>query len=103
MYHVKSILFGLILSARRSLQLDVQIPLSPELSPSTPPLLGFGTLNLRESAENTTNAVAHAIKTGYRHIDCAAAYSNEVDVGSGIKEGLIQVSGLTRQDLWITS
>jgi alcohol dehydrogenase (NADP+) len=41
------------------------------------PLLGFGTWNLKESADNTSSAVALALETGYRQIDCAAAYGNE--------------------------
>ena len=41
------------------------------------PTIGFGTWNLKE---NATEAVSYAIKAGYRHIDCAAAYSNEVSM-----------------------
>lgn len=47
-------------------------------------------------------AVAHAIKVGYRHIDCAYVYGNEKEVGEGIKEGL-QETGLKRSDLFITT
>ncbi|CAK4021505.1 Aldo-keto reductase family 4 member C10 [Lecanosticta acicola] len=83
-----------------------QIPLSPLESPSEPltldaiPLLGFGTWNLKE--KNTSDAVSWAIQVGYRHIDCAAAYNNEEEVGKGIADGLLK-TGLTREDLWITS
>ncbi|APA15860.1 hypothetical protein sscle_15g106300 [Sclerotinia sclerotiorum 1980 UF-70] len=66
------------------------------------PLIGFGTWNLNISPENTTETVAYAIEIGYRQIDCAAAYQNEVDVGRGIKEGLKR-AGLKREDIWITS
>lgn len=86
----------------------VQIPLSPDtiLTPSEPqsesliPLLGFGTWNLDRA--NATEAVSWAIQTGYRHIDCAAAYRNQDLVGKGIKDGL-KKTGLKRSDLWITS
>lgn len=43
-------------------------------------------------------AVAHAIKSGYRHIDCAWAYRNQEEVGQGIKD-----SGIDRKDLFVTS
>lgn len=44
----------------------------------------------------------HAIKVGYRHIDTAFAYQNEVDVGKGIKKALDD--GLVkREDLFITT
>ena len=81
-----------------------QVPLAKPLPEPVPiPQNGFGTWNLRTSAENTTAVVAAAIEAGYRHIDCAAAYSNQKEVGKGIKEGLARVDGLKREDLWITS
>ena len=66
------------------------------------PLIGFGTWNLKESADNTSTAVALAIEAGYRQIDCAAAYGNEKEVGKGIAEGL-KKTGLNRKDIWVTS
>ena len=69
---------------------------------SAPPLLGFGTWNLKISHENTTAAVSAAIQIGYRHIDCAAIYGNEKEVGKGINEG-IRKSGIKRSDVWVTS
>lgn len=48
------------------------------------------------------SAVAHAIKSGYRHIDCAYVYGNEKEVGEGINEGL-EATGLHRSDLFITT
>ena len=78
-----------------------QIPLSHN-APSHIPTIGFGTWNLKISSANTSAAVATAIKTGYRHIDCAAAYDNQKDVGKGIREGL-EETGLKREDIWVTS
>ena len=66
------------------------------------PHLGFGTWNLSPDNHNASEAVASAIGIGYRHIDCAAAYHNEKDVGRGIAEGLSQ-SKLEREDIWVTS
>jgi diketogulonate reductase-like aldo/keto reductase len=66
------------------------------------PVIGFGTWNLKESPSNTSKAVSLAIQSGYRQIDCAAAYDNEKDVGAGIKDGL-KKSGLSRSDIWVTS
>ena len=47
--------------------------------------------------------VAHqAIQAGYRHMDCACDYGNEIEVGQGIRKALSD--GLCkREDLWITS
>lgn len=43
-----------------------------------------------------------AIKRGYRHLDCACDYGNEVEVGAGIKEAL-ETGLCTREELWVTS
>lgn len=83
-----------------------QVPLAPSSDRAEPltldaiPLLGFGTWNLKE--KNTSEAVSWAIQVGYRHIDCAAIYGNEEEVGKGIADGLQKV-GLKRENLWITS
>ena len=64
------------------------------------PILGLGTF--RSEPNKVYNAVLSAIKIGYRHIDCAAAYGNEKEVGNAIAEAIKQ--GLvTREDLWVTS
>ncbi|KAF2135446.1 uncharacterized protein K452DRAFT_281516 [Aplosporella prunicola CBS 121167] len=78
-----------------------QSPLEPSQG-DAPPILGFGTWNLKVSPSNTTEAVSLAIQEGYRHIDCAAAYGNEEAVGKGIAEGL-EKAGLKREDIWVTS
>jgi diketogulonate reductase-like aldo/keto reductase len=61
------------------------------------PQIGFGTFRTPSGAE-TEQSVIHAIKAGYRHIDCAAAYQNEKSVGDAIRK-----SGITRTELFITS
>ena len=60
------------------------------------PALGFGVFQI-PSAE-TTQAVAEAIKAGYRHIDTAQAYMNEAEVGQGVKQ-----SSVAREEIFITS
>lgn len=80
---------------------QIQIPI-PASKPSHIPAIGFGTWNLKISSENTSNAVSTALRTGYRHIDCAAIYGNERDVGKGIKHGLKEMD-LKREDIWVTS
>ncbi|KZT52239.1 Aldo/keto reductase [Calocera cornea HHB12733] len=60
------------------------------------PSLGFGTWQAAKG--QVGNAVAHALRTGYRHIDCAYIYGNEEEVGAAIKD-----SGIPRKELWITS
>ncbi|CAJ1949459.1 unnamed protein product [Sphenostylis stenocarpa] len=47
-------------------------------------------------------AVAAAIKIGYRHIDCAQIYGNEKEIGSMLKK-LFEEGVVKREDLWITS
>ncbi|NVN51137.1 aldo/keto reductase [Mycolicibacterium hippocampi] len=58
------------------------------------PVLGFGVF--QTAPEETIAAVETALETGYRHIDTAAAYGNEREVGEAIRR-----SGLAREDLFI--
>jgi 2,5-diketo-D-gluconate reductase A len=60
----------------------------------TMPALGFGVF--QSPPEETAAAVDTALKVGYRHIDTAAAYGNERQVGEGIRR-----SGLDRDDVFI--
>jgi 2,5-diketo-D-gluconate reductase A len=60
------------------------------------PILGFGTLYLRD--ELGVRCVADAISLGYRLIDTATVYGNEESVGGGIK-----LSGINREELFVTS
>jgi len=61
------------------------------------PILGFGVFQITDLTE-CERSVVDAIQTGYRHIDTAASYLNEVAVGRGIKR-----SGVARQELFITT
>jgi 2,5-diketo-D-gluconate reductase A len=60
----------------------------------TMPALGLGVF--QSAPEQTTAAVEAALAAGYRHIDTAAAYGNEREVGEGIRN-----SGLDRSDVFI--
>lgn len=60
------------------------------------PQLGFGVFLI--PPEETADAVATALETGYRHIDTAEMYGNEREVGEAIAK-----SGLSRGDVFVTS
>jgi diketogulonate reductase-like aldo/keto reductase len=65
------------------------------------PWFGIGVFKVEEGPE-LVNAVKTAIKHGYRSVDTAAIYGNEVGVGKGIREG-IKEAGISREDLFVTS
>ncbi len=63
------------------------------------PGIGIGTFGSDSySPAQVAEAVAGSIEVGYRHIDCASVYGNELEVGTAIRE-----SNVPREDLWITS
>ena len=61
------------------------------------PRFGIGTYNVPGDSV-AEDAVAYALKCGYRHIDTAHAYRVERGVGKAVKE-----SGIPRSGIWITS
>ena len=65
------------------------------------PWLGLGVFKVEEGQE-LVDAVKTAISHGYRSIDTAAIYGNEVGVGQGIRKAL-EETGIVRDDLFITS
>ena len=88
---------------------DLQVML-PRVSTSVPthefangdrlPLLGLGTW--KSDPGQVYAAVREAIRIGYRHIDCAAVYGNEAEVGQAIDDA-VKGGEVTRQQLWVTS
>ena len=58
------------------------------------PPIGFGVF--QTPPDVTTDAVEAALRTGYRHIDTAAAYANEREVGEAVRR-----SGLARDEVFI--
>ena len=67
---------------------------------ATMPVVGLGTW--QAAPGEVGNAVVEALKAGYRHLDCAACYGNEKEIGAALRkafdEGLVR-----REDLFITS
>lgn len=61
------------------------------------PAVGFGVFLIPNDGA-TYEAVTQALKAGYRHIDTAAAYFNEAEVGKAVKD-----SGISREEIFITS
>lgn len=60
------------------------------------PAIGLGTWQL--TGETGAAAVASALSAGYRHIDTAAMYGNEVEVGQGLRAG-----GVAREQIFVTT
>lgn len=60
------------------------------------PTLGFGVYQIKK--DECKQCVIEAIKAGYRLIDIAAIYMNEIEVGQAIKE-----CGIPREELFITT
>ncbi|MAG77103.1 MAG: 4-dihydromethyl-trisporate dehydrogenase [Colwelliaceae bacterium] len=64
------------------------------------PQVGLGLWKIAK--EDCAQTVYDAIAAGYRHLDSACDYGNEVEVGQGIARAI--ADGLcTRQELWVTS
>lgn len=62
----------------------------------TIPQLGFGVFKV--DPDETERVVSDALEVGYRHLDTAAVYGNEVGVGRAIA-----ASGIPRDELFITT
>ncbi len=59
--------------------------------------VAFGTWQIPDGAD-AYDAVSHALKVGYRHIDTARAYGNEASVGRAVRD-----SGIPRDEIFVTT
>lgn len=59
------------------------------------PVIGFGTWKLTENVEAV---IAEALKVGYKHIDTAAIYRNETEIGNALQQ-----EGVDRSSIFLTS
>lgn len=84
------------------------------------PVIGLGTYKVRNGAANliqriddsnkflqplgevSENAVKDAIDCGYRHIDTAYVYKNEVEVGNAVRQKIAE-NIVTRSDMYIVT
>jgi len=73
-----------------------QVPRLPLRDDGEIPQLGFGVFQV--PPEDTADVATRALLAGYRHIDTAAAYRNEAQVGQAI-----HAAGLDREDVFITT
>ena len=64
------------------------------------PAVGAGMWKVDKPA--VSEVVQQAIRSGYRHLDCACDYGNEKEVGDGIGAAL-KSGACRREDLWVTS
>ncbi len=65
------------------------------------PVIGLGVFQTPPA--ETTAAVLAALATGYRHIDTAAAYGNEREVGSALRgSGIPRAEVFIETKLWVT-
>ena len=67
-----------------------------ELSVGRMPLLGFGTWQISNRA--APEVTAHALHSGYRHIDTATVYHNESGIGKALES-----SRLARESVFVTT
>jgi len=79
-----------------------QVPQRRLASGASMPAVGLGTFGSDHvSPQTVADAVYDAVRSGYRHIDCAAVYGNEAEIGGSFAK--LFAEGLRREELWVTS
>lgn len=76
----------LTLQSTKTLQNGIEIP-----------RLGLGVYKMTDRDE-ALQAISHALKSGYRHIDTASLYDNEQEVGEAVRH-----SGVDRSEIFVTT
>lgn len=64
------------------------------------PAIGLGTW--KSAKGKVEEAVKIALEEGYRHIDCAATYGNEAEIGNAFSE-VFSEGKIKREEVWVTS
>lgn len=64
------------------------------------PAIGLGTW--KSAKGKVQEAVEIALYEGYRHIDCAATYGNEAEIGNAFSK-VFSEGKIKREDVWVTS
>lgn len=72
------------------------VPRIPLNDGTSIPQIGFGTWQV--APEDAEPSVSEALRVGYRHIDTAAVYANEAEVGQALAK-----SDLARDDVYVTT
>lgn len=67
------------------------------------PALGFGTFANDGPKGGSYKATLKALESGYRHLDCAAYYMNEDEVGDAIQDFLTANQSVNRKDIFVTT
>ena len=80
--------------------MSIQVPTVKLNDGSTIPIVGFGTW--KSTTGEAQQVIVDAVNVGYRHIDCAAFYGNEKEVGEGLKH-VLDSGVVERKDLYVCS
>lgn len=85
----------------------IKVPMFSTETGAAIPGIGLGTFGSDSvDAPAVAEAVRFAIGAGYRHIDCAAVYGNEKEIGAVLGSAMAGTAGypaVRREELWITS
>jgi diketogulonate reductase-like aldo/keto reductase len=76
---------------------DIADTALPLLTGARIPQVGLGVWQ-SPKGDVTSGAVREALRIGYRHVDTATIYGNEVDVGRGVRDG-----GVPRGQVFVTT